>query len=143
MPMNRCGGTAAVLLVGVWAGTMESSSGSPRVIPAPRKKVRRATCLLEINICVASLITRSGFDFSGSHLERGALNNPHEDRQEPVVIFVRVAYNRPDHRHILILDSPPEAEGHQLLSDGADELRRIMQQGPPQLHRTVHLGAIP
>ena len=58
MPTKRLAGLAAVLLSGVCAGTIESSSGKANVTPAPRRNVRRGTCFLVMNIYLVSLIIR-------------------------------------------------------------------------------------
>jgi len=42
--------TNAVTAIAVPAGTIESSSGSATVAPAPRRNVRRANCFLAMNI---------------------------------------------------------------------------------------------
>src|ERR1700732_627118 len=54
MPVKRVFGFAAVLIRGVCAGTMESSSGSANATPAPRRTVRRDTCFLVRNILFRS-----------------------------------------------------------------------------------------
>ncbi len=48
-PKRRVG-AAAVRTVGVRAGTIASSNGSARVAPTPRRKVRRGSDILEMNI---------------------------------------------------------------------------------------------
>src|ERR1700733_6754923 len=50
MPVKRVLGFAAVLLISVWAGIMEFSSGSANATPAPRSRVRREMCFLVINM---------------------------------------------------------------------------------------------
>src|SRR5580692_4659254 len=123
IPMKRLTGAAAVLPRGVCAGTIESSSGKPSVMPAPRKNVRRGMNFFSINISLDSCsVTGCLFDFFRSHLKWGALNNSHQNRQEPVVILVRVPDDRPDHRHIFVFDPAAQAEGHQLLRDHPDKL---------------------
>ena len=47
---NRRTGAAAVLLVAVSAGTMQSSRGSATVAPIPRSTVRRGRCILLMNM---------------------------------------------------------------------------------------------
>src|ERR1700693_3251565 len=54
MPAKRVFGFAAVLIRGVCAGTIESSSGSANATPAPRRTVRRDTCFLVTNILFRS-----------------------------------------------------------------------------------------
>src|SRR5580700_10529504 len=129
IPMKRLTGAAAVLPRGVCAGTIESSSGKPSVMPAPRKNVRRGMNFFSINISLDSCsVTGCVFDFFRSHLKRGALDNTHQDREEPVVILVRIVHDGPDHGHILIFHSAAEAERHQLLGNHAHKLRRIPQK---------------
>src|ERR1700692_149578 len=53
-PNRRCG-FAAVLARAVKAGTMESSNGSARVTPMPRRKVRRGNDILVMNMVASSL----------------------------------------------------------------------------------------
>src|SRR5579872_6163186 len=103
MPTKRLAGAAAVLLKGVCAGTIESSSGNANVTPTPRKNVRRGTCFLVMNIYLVSLV-RAFFCFR-SHLEWGALDHAHQNRRELIVILIGIPYNRPDHRHIVVFDS--------------------------------------
>src|SRR5712671_7780798 len=50
IPVKRVLGFAAVLLIRVWAGTIESSKGKARATPAPRRTVRREMCFLVMNI---------------------------------------------------------------------------------------------
>src|ERR1051326_1004106 len=58
MPQNRLFGVAAVLAKGVCAGSIESSSGSATVTPAPRRNVRRERCFFEMKFIVpVSLLT--------------------------------------------------------------------------------------
>src|ERR1700722_8900316 len=53
-PNRRCG-FAAVLARAVRAGTIDSSSGSARVTPTPRRKVRRGNDILVMNMVASSL----------------------------------------------------------------------------------------
>ncbi len=50
MPVKRVLGFAAVLLIKVCAGIMESSSGSASATPTPRSSVRRDRCFLVMNM---------------------------------------------------------------------------------------------
>src|ERR1022692_640188 len=50
MPVKRVLGLAAVWRSGVCAGTIESSNGSARVTPIPRRRVRREMCFLVISM---------------------------------------------------------------------------------------------
>src|SRR6267142_4321843 len=50
MHPSRLFGLAAVLLSGVCAGTIDSSSGNATVTPAPRRNVRRERCFLVMNM---------------------------------------------------------------------------------------------
>src|SRR4051812_19891516 len=56
MHPRRLFGDAAVLPSGVWAGTIESRSGSAIATPAPRRKVRRGRCFF-----VMKLMSRCSF----------------------------------------------------------------------------------
>src|SRR5579864_2645239 len=94
MPTKRLTGLAAVLRKGVWAGTIESSSGKANVTPTPRKNVRRAICFFVINIYLASLV-RTLFHFR-SHLKWGALDHTHQERRKLIVILFRFPHNRAD-----------------------------------------------
>src|SRR5580698_2761304 len=106
IPMKRLTGAAAVLAKGVCAGTIESSRGKPSLMPAPRKNVRRGMNFFSINISFDSCsVTGSLFGFFRSHLKWGALDNAHQNRQEPVVILVRIPHNLPDHGHIFVFHS--------------------------------------
>jgi hypothetical protein len=66
MPTNRLAGLAAVLLKGVCAGTIESSSGKANVTPTPRKNVRRGTCFLVMNIYLVSFFCAAQFVLSST-----------------------------------------------------------------------------
>jgi len=55
MPTNRFGGAAAVSRSGRSAGTIDSSSGSASVTPAPRRNVRRGMCFFVMNMTLCSL----------------------------------------------------------------------------------------
>src|SRR5580704_16107362 len=59
-PNRRCG-FAAVLAIAVKAGTIDSSNGSARVTPMPRRKVRRGNDILVMNMVASSLLSWSGY----------------------------------------------------------------------------------
>src|SRR5262245_21873937 len=124
MPRKRLNepGAASVLASGVCAGSMDSRNGRARVVPTPRRNVRRGMCFFVMNI-IGSYSTdckhkdtraqrhkgtsiRSAFGNLGSHLEWGALDDPHQDRREPVVVLFRIVNDGPNHRHVVILDAP-------------------------------------
>src|SRR5262245_37959877 len=56
MPQNRLFGVAAVLAKGVCAGSIESSNGSARVTPVPRRNVRRDRCFFEMKFICSGLL---------------------------------------------------------------------------------------
>src|SRR6266581_3312321 len=58
-PKRRVGfGAAAVLAMAVIAGTIDSSSGSARVTPMPRRNVRLGNDILVMNMVASSLLVR-------------------------------------------------------------------------------------
>src|SRR5690349_24521708 len=99
-PNRRCG-FAAVLAVAVSAGTIDSSSGSARVTPMPRRNVRRGNAILVINIEAPSIccdnVRLSGFD---PLLKRRAVDDAENERREPVVLRGAVADDLPHFRHV-------------------------------------------
>src|SRR5580698_5245006 len=92
MPVKRVLGFAAVLLINVCAGIIESSSGNASAIPAPRRIVRLDMCFLVMNMITPPLfivpLTRCpnlvlpvpGVLFFLIHLERLALHNAQYQR---------------------------------------------------------------
>ena len=72
MPRNRRTdpGAAAVLLSGVWAGSMDSRKGKANVVPAPRRNVRRGMCFFVMNIIGSFSIFCALGNFR-SHLKLG------------------------------------------------------------------------
>src|SRR6185503_13696818 len=84
MAARRARGAAAVLRSGVWAGTMESNSGSASETPMPRSNVRRERCFLVIHMAA---LLRS------SHLKWHALHDPQHERREPILIGGGFAFN--------------------------------------------------
>ena len=61
------GALAVVLVCAVKAGTMQSNSGSPRVMPAACKKVRRGRCFLVMNIAVLGKAAGSLINVERNH----------------------------------------------------------------------------
>src|SRR5207244_4426960 len=94
MQVSRLLGFAAVLLSGVCAGTIDSKNGNAIVTPAPRRKVRRERCFLVINM-VALLLHL--------HLKRCALHDTEHERRKTIIIASRVANDRPDDRHVVVM----------------------------------------
>lgn len=58
---------AMVLVCAVNAGTMQSNSGSPKVMPAACKKVRRGRCFLVMNIAVLGKAAGSLINVERNH----------------------------------------------------------------------------
>src|SRR5438105_705106 len=71
IPVKRVFGTAAVWASRVWAGTIESNSGSAKATPAPRRTARREMCFFVMNIVSTLPVYTSGFPAAA--LARGAL----------------------------------------------------------------------
>src|SRR5436189_4550634 len=87
MPTKRCGRLAATVCANaVAAGIIESSSGRPSIMPAPRRNVRRGKCFLVRNIYLVSP-GRGRFLRLHVHLERFALHDVEHERRESVVAF--------------------------------------------------------
>ena len=96
MPTKRRTGAAAVSRVGVSAGTIDSSSGSASVTPAPRRNVRRGMCFLAMNIgslLALSAVAYAQFVLASRRFSRiwncALLHDPQHDRREPVVVASR------------------------------------------------------
>ena len=147
MPTNRRTGAAAVSRVGVSAGTIDSSSGSASVTPAPRRNVRRGMCFLAMNIespsrspkCRSAIVPPLDRRFH-PHLELRAAHHAEHDRREPVV--APSPTSRAMARTVgMSVYSMPAADrvGHHLLDEHPHELRRIAQQRRPQSARAVDL----
>src|SRR5215469_1370462 len=115
IPVKRVFGTAAVLARGVCAGIIESSSGSARATPAPRRTVRRDMCFFVRNIGPSTSrhtqLARSALlDVLVLaelhllvHLERIAFYDTHHERGKLVIIALRRVDNRTNQRHIIAL----------------------------------------
>src|SRR5215470_16268153 len=100
MPTNRLTGAAALSLSGVNAGTIDSSSGSASVMPAPRRNVRRGMCFLAMNISVLHRLR--------THSKLRTLDDADHDRREPVVVLRGVTHDRAQRRHVHVLDAAAE-----------------------------------
>src|SRR5438034_9389263 len=98
MPTNRFGGAAAVSRSGRSAGTIDSSSGSASVTPAPRRNVRLAMYFFVMNMLNPSRSLHS-------HPELRAADNPEHDRREPIVVLVGRARDRAHGRHVCVFES--------------------------------------
>src|SRR5262245_153942 len=90
---------AAVCASGVPAPIIDSRNGSAMVTPAPRRNVRRETCLLVKN-AMADSPTIAQRELRALllhfHLKRGAFDDAEDERREPVVVLRRTAHDRPD-----------------------------------------------
>src|SRR5688500_18901991 len=108
MPTKRRTGAAAVSRMGVNAGTIESSNGSARDTPMPRRNVRRGRCLRVTNMvgslpgAVCSLVRLH------AHLELRAADDAENDTGEAVVLLRHVAHDRADGRHVRVLHAAAE-----------------------------------
>src|SRR5262249_27579167 len=137
-PMKRRAGAAAVSRAGVRAGTIDSSSGSASVTPAPRRKVRRGMCLFVRYIVM--LLAGSAADPAPvtpprgaggrlrgfpPHLKPRASDDADHDGQKPVVLLRSAARDRANRRHVRILEPAAERVRHRLLDEHAQELRRV------------------
>src|SRR5262245_61525445 len=111
-PTNRGFPAAAVCASAVAAGIIASRSGRASVAPAPLRTVRRGMCFFVKNIALSTMSVscpdRMPFNRLHVHLERLALHDRENDRREAVVVAGRLAHDRSDQRHVLILDAPPE-----------------------------------
>src|SRR5919197_537428 len=127
-PTNRGFGLAAVCASAVAAGTIASSSGSASVAPAPFKTVRREMCFLVRNINGALLTGHAqliALSRLHVHLKCLAPDDADDDRRQAIVRRCRIPHDRPDQRHVLILDATAEGIREQLLGYHSNELTLI------------------
>src|ERR1700720_1525228 len=135
MHARRVLGTAAVFATGVCAGTMESSNGSAKDTPMPRKIVRRERCFLVMNIALGLLIQVAGNSigrrvlifFCSSHLERRAFHDPQNERGKSVVVFGGLVLDGADERHIVIVDHAADAISQKIFREGSNESIGVVQ----------------
>src|SRR5687768_8882874 len=125
IPTNRRTGAAAVNRVGVSAGTIDSSSGSASVTPAPRRNVRRAMCFLAMNISQSPRLVRRGRKVGRllAHLELWTAHHPQHECREAVVFLRCVTDDGANGRHVRVFHASPHRVGHELLREHPDELR--------------------
>src|SRR4051812_23642158 len=102
MPMKRGATFAAVLAIGVCAGTIESRKGSASVTPAPLRRVRRDTYFLVMNIdfslaILRELTTRQGRSLDPIHLKRLTLHDAQKQLREAISLDARTLYNTTRH----------------------------------------------
>src|SRR5258708_8481409 len=102
MPTKRFTGAAAVRRRGVSAGSIDSSSGSASVTPAPRRNVRRGMYFLVANMSDSLMADPRRLD---PHLKRSASDDAQHDRREAGVLFGRVLHDRANDRHVVVLDA--------------------------------------
>src|ERR1035438_4289803 len=107
---------------------MESSSGSDRATPAPRRNVRRGMCFLVINLmnAISSLLFhrsegRALFRRSLLHLKRGTIDYAVNQIGKPEPARLGVSDDLPDRRNIVVFEAPSERVRHQLFRHHADE----------------------
>src|SRR6187431_106631 len=97
IPTKRDGGLAAVWASSVRAGIIASNSGSAKVTPAPRRKVRRGMCFFVRYMMAVSFSTSDPLLAVGLfdvHLERGAPHDAEHQRGKPVVAAGCVPHER-------------------------------------------------
>src|SRR5262252_8596363 len=97
MPTKRFTGAAAVSRSGVNAGTIDSSSGSASVTPAPRRNVRRGMCFLAMNISVLHRLR--------THSKLGTLHDAEHDCRKPVAVLRCVPHDSAQRGHVHVLDA--------------------------------------
>src|SRR5689334_10008108 len=97
------------------AGTIDSRSGSASVVPMPRRIVRRDSALFVTNI--VSSLDRS----LPAHLKRRALHDPENHGGEPVVLGGGVTKHAADDRHVVLMQTAPQAVGQEFLGERPDE----------------------
>src|SRR3989337_494302 len=127
MAPNRNGALAAVWLWAVIAGTIAARKGSATAAPmVPRKNVRRDRCFFVMIIAPPPSVNLRDFVSSlnwtdlGPHLERHALDDPHDDRLEAIVVLRRVLHDAPDNGHIGGFEPPAQRVDQQVLGHRAD-----------------------
>src|SRR5580765_5092728 len=101
-----CGVTfAAVCARTVRAGIIASSKGRPSVAPRPRSTVRRVRYFLVTNMSVAPC------PFHDARPERGRVHDAQHDGRELVVRCLRIADDRADAWHVVVLDAAAKRIG--------------------------------
>src|ERR1700730_3449593 len=124
-------GAAAVLATAVNAGTIASSSGSPKVAPTPRRNVRRGSASFVITIPILSFVRILRPHSSSCHrrrstrsppLERHTVDDTSHQRFERVLARGGITHDRADVRLVRWLRAAAERVADQLRDHGAGEL---------------------
>ena len=157
MPAKRVGESCAARATEPTAGSIDSSSGSASVAPAPRRNVRRASVLFVMKP-MASLPPQSRADavvaaaggvrrvtgwpgllfiWNGALLTTPTMN---VSKRSPSLSASRTidAHDR----HVVVLDAAAERVRQQLLGDHARELVLVAQHEVAQIRRAVDLRAV-
>src|SRR3954467_2572185 len=106
------------------AGLADSSVGSVMHAPRPRSTWRRERLSKRSNSrrCFVMSV-RCCHGGLGTHLlERGRIDDAHQQRGEPAVIVIEALHDTVDGFHVVILGSPPGGVGQQLGTDRTVEV---------------------
>src|SRR5215831_18157768 len=98
---TRMTGAAAVLACGVNAGTMASSNGSARVVPTPRRNVRRGSASFVTTMVDSLLVGIGNHHRRRTHLEGRAVDDAQDQARKAIVVLLSVARNAPDDRCVV------------------------------------------
>src|SRR5688572_33270494 len=101
---------------------MDSNIGSANVTPTPRRNVLRAMCFLVM--IIAGFLSL----FFRSHLKRLAVDDPHHNRHEFVVLFFGVTNDGTNDGHVVILNASAQSIGHGPFGKGTNKLRGISHE---------------
>src|SRR5205823_486961 len=125
----------------VSAGTMASSMGKARLVPAARRKVRRLRDLFAMNMMSAPQ-TRLYRVLCLSHLEWNTLYNSSDDRRKRIVGSPRLANDFTNGRRIVVLKITADRVHQKLLGKGRNEVVGMRDQGLLQAGHAFEPGSI-
>src|SRR5215471_2810490 len=140
MHVRRVFGAAAVWRRGVWAGTIDSSSGSEIEAPSPRSTVRLDRCFFVMNIM--PLLTFSLYRSLGrrglhSLFKCIAGDDPSHQRRKSIVGARRLLEDRTNGGFIVIMNGAAETIRHQLLGHSCEYSTGARHEGVAQARRAV------
>src|SRR5437867_2533330 len=113
------------------AGSIASSSGNARAVPAPRKKVRLGIDFLKIIMLPSS-----------PHLKRHTVDDVHDQRRPSIIVGCRAPNDLADGRHVKRLSASRQCVCQEPFSYGYDQLVFLAEQYIPQPHRSIDFCAV-
>src|SRR5580700_6642647 len=121
---------------------MASRNGKASDAPKPRSKVLRERCLLAMNIIRLLSITchgRSGaYSRRLAHIKLWTLDNTENQYGPAVVALRKLAAKLAHRRRVREVHATTERIGHQLFTNGANELILARNQGLAKLVGIIH-----